>query len=297
MHADADDVGEDAAVASSLAGYTGHLLRRVYVRANVIARSVMPAGSHPRDFAILAALADRDAYSQQGLAEKLRVNRSIMVKVIDKLEAAGYVERRRNPDDRRSYTLAVTSDGRRAMARMAPAVRRGDVRLTEALRSDERKRLIALLRKLVPELEHSRPNPSDEGSAGWLVGAYYWLRPRGDQALAASGLQMRHFGALATLDEVQPCTQQQLARRVGLTEPAMVQVIDALQGEGLVERRRSPEDRRRHALHVTDLGRTWLRQARQALDAIEADVVAILGEADHQELHRLLRKLLRTARQ
>jgi biotin operon repressor len=101
----ADTHGEAASPA--LVGYTGYLLRRVYGRAVQVAQTVMPPGSHPRDFAVLGALAGRDAISQQDVAEQLKINRTIMVKVIDKLEADGYVIRQRNPRDRRAYMLSV----------------------------------------------------------------------------------------------------------------------------------------------------------------------------------------------
>ena len=65
--------------------------------------------------------------SQQQLVEALHVNRSMMVKLIDGLEARGLVERRRNPDDRRSYALYPTAAGRAALEAMMPRMdtRRG----------------------------------------------------------------------------------------------------------------------------------------------------------------------------
>ena len=39
-----------------------------------------------------------------------------MVAVVDELEAAGFVERQRNPDDRRAYALEATAAGRAWLA-------------------------------------------------------------------------------------------------------------------------------------------------------------------------------------
>ena len=54
---------------------------------------------------MLATLQAVGPLSQQQLAKGLNVNRTVMVKLIDGLEARGLVERVRNPDDRRAYLL------------------------------------------------------------------------------------------------------------------------------------------------------------------------------------------------
>lgn len=64
---------------------------------------------------VLAGLEERP--SQQALAELIRVDRTTMVMTIDGLEAAGYVERRRNPRDRREQLLHLTTAGERAQKR------------------------------------------------------------------------------------------------------------------------------------------------------------------------------------
>ena len=54
-----------------------------------------------------------------------------MVKLIDGLEARGFVERVRNPDDRRAYALHATSAGLEYMAAMLPRMLRAEAELTE----------------------------------------------------------------------------------------------------------------------------------------------------------------------
>jgi DNA-binding MarR family transcriptional regulator len=292
VHDEAGGGPEDATVPSALAGYTGYLLRRIYARANKIAQTVMPDGTHPRDYAILRVLAAGDAYSQQELAEQLRINRTMMVKLIDRLEVAGYVQRRRNPDDRRSYTLAVTSAGHEAMRTMAPAVARGERQLTAPLRPAERERLNTLLGELLPEVAQNLPAQPSQRSSYLLLKAHFRLKERGDDALAAIGLQARHFGALATLDTIGPCAQQELARQLGLTEPAAVQIVDTLENAGLVERGRSPHDRRQYALRLTGVGEERLAQARNPIDAMQSEVATALGKAGDEELRALLHKIL-----
>src|SRR3954453_19158224 len=134
---------------AELTDYTGYLLRTAFVRAASLVPKTFPAGEHPRDAGVLSTLEAVGPCSQQQLVDALHVNRSMMVKLIDGLEARGLVERRRNPDDRRSYALYPTAAGRKALATMFPLMDRGEERFAEALTDTERERLVALLHALV----------------------------------------------------------------------------------------------------------------------------------------------------
>jgi DNA-binding MarR family transcriptional regulator len=141
-----------------LTDYTGYLLRTAFMRGAGLVAETFPKGSHPRDASVLSMLEATGPVSQQQLVEALHVNRSVMVKLIDGLEARGLVERRRNPEDRRSYALYPTSAGRRELEAMAPFMDRGESVFAAALSAAERERLIELLHALVqpPETAMSR---------------------------------------------------------------------------------------------------------------------------------------------
>src|SRR4051812_26242647 len=159
-----------------LTDHAGYLLRTAYLRAAGIAADTFPRGTHPRDAGMLAMLQAVGPCSQQQLSESLHVNRTMMVKLVDGLEARGLVERRRNPDDRRSYALYPTDEGRRALAGMAPDLDRGEEALTANLSAVERARLIELLHTLVdpPESEVSH-------RLGFLIShAHHRFRTRAD---------------------------------------------------------------------------------------------------------------------
>jgi DNA-binding MarR family transcriptional regulator len=281
-----------AVIPPALAGDTEHLLRRACVRAREVTQGVLPEGIQPRDYAILGVLAASDAISQQELAGRLNINRTVMVKLIDRLEHAGLVTRTRNPADRRSHSLSLTPAGRLLRERMEPAVNRGEAALTAPLQSAERDRLNQLLRRLLPDLDGGLPRPPAQRTGYLLIHADLRLHRRGDQVLTPTGLQMRHFGALATVAQRGPCTQQELAHQLGVTETAMVQVVDELHGQGLVERDRDPRDRRRYALLLSGDGQARLAAARRALDPVHAEVTELLGEDGDAELRHLLAKLV-----
>lgn len=74
-------------------------------------RRLAPMGLSVQMCGVLIRLA-AGAVSQHDLGEQLGIDRTTVVEVIDELERGGYVERRRNPADRRSYLLTLTPRGR-----------------------------------------------------------------------------------------------------------------------------------------------------------------------------------------
>jgi DNA-binding MarR family transcriptional regulator len=263
----------------------GHLLRRVFTG---ITAEAMQDGAQSRDFVVLDMLADEDAPSQQDLAHRLGINRTIMVKLLDRLQQAGYVTRTRNPANRRTYVLSVTDEGRTALKDMRQAVADREARLTAPLPPPERRRLNELLSRLVVHDERSAV-PSTEHL---IAQAHYRLRRLGDHRLEDYGLRTRHFGLLPALDRLGPCPQQQLAQYLHLTEPATASLIEELVQAGLVVRGQDPHDRRRYALELTGLGRARIPAVRDAMRGVEHDIEEILGPDGTRDLRTLLTTLL-----
>lgn len=273
-------------LAPDLTRYTGYLMRRVHAR---FAADPRPDGGHPRDFVVLAMLAGREAHSQQWLAERLGINRTIMVNLLDRLERDGLVVRTRNPDNRRSYVLSLTEAGRRELSRMRRTMAVRDRRLTATLSADERKRLNELLRALLPEGERV---PGVSTTEFLVLQVHLHLRRWGDSMLTDLGLRMRHYGPLSAIDMFGPCPQQHLARYLAINEPAAAALVDELVQKGLVVRGRDPADRRRYALTLTELGRERLEVVRQAAERLQREIAETLGPDGDAELRSLLTRLL-----
>lgn len=87
---------------------------------------------------------------------------------------------------------------------------------------------------------------------------------RFSERIAAVGLTPRGWGALNVLDKEGMITQHALCKCMGMDPSSMVATIDELEDKGLVERRRNPQDRRAHALHVTAAGGEALSGGAQA---------------------------------
>jgi DNA-binding MarR family transcriptional regulator len=125
--------------------------------ATVFADLIASLDLTPAHAGILRAIAAEPGRSQQALAEQLGLQPSRLVAFVDELEDRGYVERRRNPDDRRLHALHLTPAGRRITNRIGELARRHDRMMTAGLDARERQTLRELLTKVA---EHQGLTPS-----------------------------------------------------------------------------------------------------------------------------------------
>ena len=82
------------------------------------------AGITRAQFGVLAILARNEGLNQVALAEQLEVTPITLARLIDRLEAEGWVERRHDPDDRRAHRLFLRREGRDVLERLRPLAQR-----------------------------------------------------------------------------------------------------------------------------------------------------------------------------
>lgn len=99
----------------------------------------------PPHAGILRAIAAEPGRSQQALSGQLGLLPSRVVAYVDELEDRGYVERRRNPADRRLHALHLTASGKKLMSKIGELGRRHDGLLTAGLDAKQRDTLRDLL--------------------------------------------------------------------------------------------------------------------------------------------------------
>lgn len=99
----------------------------------------------PPHTGILRAIAEEPGRSQRALSAQLGLLPSRVVAYVDELEDRGYVERRRNPDDRRLHALYLTASGKKLMTKIGDLARQHERRLTAGLDAEQRATLHELL--------------------------------------------------------------------------------------------------------------------------------------------------------
>lgn len=116
------------------------------------ARSCGALGVTPGVYGVLELLARNPGLSQSALAQALRLDRSSLVPVIDRLEDLGWARRTEVPGDRRRYGLGLTPAGRTVLAAATSRVLRHERRIAELLTEREAQQLAALLARIAEEL-------------------------------------------------------------------------------------------------------------------------------------------------
>jgi DNA-binding MarR family transcriptional regulator len=116
------------------------------------------------------------------------------------------------------------------------------------------------------------------------------IRLRAESVLAPLGLRPRHLLTLTVLRDRGDCSQQALSATLEMDGTNIVGLLNELEAENLVERRRSPEDRRRHVVELTDAGAQILAKAEFALAAVEDEVLGALDDEQRETLYDLLQR-------
>lgn len=111
------------------------------------------------------------------------------------------------------------------------------------------------------------------------------------ERLASIGLTTRMWGVLNVLDAEGPISQGAACAALNMDPSSMVATIDQLESQGLVERRRDPNDRRAYALHITKRGNETIARARELQREAQKELLAPLSEQEGAQLRELLLKL------
>jgi DNA-binding MarR family transcriptional regulator len=125
---------------------TARLLRKL------IDRRLQPLGLTRAQWAVLAALVDRNGLSQSGLADELEIEKSTAGRLIDHLQARGWVERRPIPNDRRLWEVYLTADSGPMIEKAKAIILETRAEMLSGLSAEQQSQITETLRSIKANL-------------------------------------------------------------------------------------------------------------------------------------------------
>jgi DNA-binding MarR family transcriptional regulator len=100
----------------------GYLLKHAQLRmSELTTKALAPFGIDGRELGVLFVLAEHEPTSQQRAAQRLGIDRTTMVAMLDSLEAKGLVSRHPDAEDRRRNVVELTDTGHDILRRATEA--------------------------------------------------------------------------------------------------------------------------------------------------------------------------------
>jgi MarR family transcriptional regulator, organic hydroperoxide resistance regulator len=97
---------------------------------------------------VLNFLSQEDRISSHRLGRKAELDSATLTGILDRLEAAGFIERRPNPTDRRSIRVFLTEKGRQTALEIGRLVKKANAGFLRSLSAEEVKSLRSLLERI-----------------------------------------------------------------------------------------------------------------------------------------------------
>ena len=117
-----------------------------------------PTGLRQRHVVALSYLRGFGPTAQQSLAQRLRMDPSSLVCLLNDLEEAGLIVRTRDRSDRRRAIVLLSAEGERALCKVDDAVEAVEREMLTGLDADERRTLRRLLARLPAAGEWALPD-------------------------------------------------------------------------------------------------------------------------------------------
>ncbi|MCK2217399.1 MarR family transcriptional regulator [Actinomadura sp. ATCC 31491] len=128
----------------------GYLLKHANLRlTDLTGPALAPYGLDGREFAVLAVIGEPGPLSQLDVGQRLGVDRSTMVGLVDGLERKRLVARRPHPDDRRKNVVELTEHGRETLEKATRAVDEAEAAFLSGLEEGDARLFRVLLERLL----------------------------------------------------------------------------------------------------------------------------------------------------
>src|ERR1035438_2179282 len=120
------------------------------------------------------------------------------------------------------------------------------------------------------------------------LAVHHRMRRAVDDGMSVSGLSLTRTKVLAQLRRCGPTRQNVLAAEFGVAPHTITDVVDALERDGLAERRLDPTDRRAKLVALTRAGESALAAASAARERLLQQIFGALDAGDRATMVRLL---------
>ncbi|MDX6587615.1 MAG: MarR family transcriptional regulator, lower aerobic nicotinate degradation pathway regulator [Solirubrobacterales bacterium] len=138
----------------------------------------------------------------------------------------------------------------------------------------------------------SRAGSAAESGCGILFARIARMSGQGlGRSLDALGMSGHEFAILHRLEQGGSAHGRELSRTLRLHPSNLVALLDQLEVEGLIVRRRDPSDRRRQLIKLTAAGTKRLRRAEAAVAEAERELLSPLSAEERRELYGYLERI------
>jgi DNA-binding MarR family transcriptional regulator len=152
--------GSDARTAAPASLLIAQLARGTRRR---IEDAVAPLGLRPRELLALQHLREQGPSAQQMLVESFGIDATNLVGVLNSLEDAGLIRRRRDRADRRRAIIELSTKGEQVLAKLDRSLREIDDEILGTLTASQREAFSDLLAQAVGHIHADCAQPTDEG--------------------------------------------------------------------------------------------------------------------------------------
>ena len=133
----------------TLRRFVGYRLKRAFnVFRSDLAAALDPYGLRMMTYSALVLIVDNPGLRPSQLAAALAIERPNMVTLLDELEQAGLIVRRKDQKDRRAHALTATPQGRRLSARAVATDRTHEAALLAGVSDDDRRVFLDVLGRI-----------------------------------------------------------------------------------------------------------------------------------------------------
>jgi MarR family transcriptional regulator, transcriptional regulator for hemolysin len=139
-------------------GWQLSTLLATYLERAAAAVAELPAG--PRGYQVLLIASAGSCRNQAGIAEHLRIDRTVMTYLLDDLEGARLIKRQPDPADRRSRQIVLTAKGSRTLTQLTDRIAEVEHELLVDLTASEATQLRELLARVATSAAGGGPGVS-----------------------------------------------------------------------------------------------------------------------------------------